>query len=234
MIVGAVGLALYVFSVIRSTHASSSAGYQERSVGLHAERQGNELKLAWNAQSPALKTAPEANLGIEDGAHKTHLNLTRSQIRQGSVKYAPYTDDVIFHLKAFDGAHNSSEETLEVLQSRSPAVAAPEANDIREPVPVSTPPETGAADRAKDKMRAESAPESIPGTMIVRGVIVRDTPVDVRIPADSRGRPAQGVSPDPVPQTHKRGGIFHQLAKIGKAPAHLWPFHHRGDKDSSR
>lgn len=47
--------------------------------------------------------------------------------------------------------------------------------------------------------------------------------------------PAQVRSPQSIairtpvnPADRKNGGILHSVAKVGKAPARLWPFHHRG------
>ncbi len=69
---------------------------------------------------------------------------------------------------------------------------------------------------------------STPGTFVVRGALLWDTPVDLRIPVDSYGRPVGAVSET----TAQNGGVLHHLARLGKKTARLWPFHNREESES--
>lgn len=227
--VGALLLALYVFSIIRSAHASQPQ-LPQRSLGLRAERRGNALRVTWDPRSPALQGVPEANLSVDDGPLTSQFRLTQSQIREGGIHYTPQTDSVVFHLTARDQNDKSSVESLQVLQAKGPS--APPPDDVPEPAPtpiVAAPKTgTGTADR---RIAAPSTAANVPGTVVVHGYMERGTSVDVRIPVDSQGRPMEQIASDPP---HKRGGILHHLSKLGKASARLWPFHHREETDSSR
>ncbi len=212
---GLLGLALYQ----RSSHQGAPIQSENRPLGLRSERIGDELRLSWNPKAPPLNNSPEADLVIEDGSHRTQLALPQDQILKGHVNYSPFTDSVIFRMKAFGRDHKSTDEILQVIQSRNtdPPQGVENEPDL-----------TGTADRRSVTPEREIPRRPVyaaPGTMVVRGTLERGTAVDVRIPVDAHGRPADTTT---VQAEHKNGGLLHTVARFGKAPAHLWPFHHRG------
>jgi len=221
-------LAVYVFTMIRSAHASSQPSFQRQPMGLRARRAGNELRVAWDTQSPSLVSASEADLVIDDGPHKTQLSLSQNRIRTGSIRYSPYTGTVVFHLTALRRNHKNSVETLQVTESDGPA-GSEVADDSSQPSPEPVQTKSGTANRRIQAASAGNTARNIQGSMIVHGYVVRGTLVDVRIPVDSHGRPLESLA-YPV---HKKG-VMHYLSQVGKAPARLWPFHHREEPGPSR
>ena len=78
----------------RSSHRAAGAGAavttpaQPRSP-LRAERQGDDLKISWDLNSPAIATATSGVLDIDDGGTPRRILMTADQVRFGSVLYSP-------------------------------------------------------------------------------------------------------------------------------------------------
>lgn len=232
--VAALALALYDLSLVRSAQARNTPeSSQSRSLGLRAERTDGVLKLTWNPLIEALRTADHVDLRIDDGDHQSRLRLTPGQVHGGTLAYSPSTDNVVFHLEALDRNHHAASETLQVVQSRTPREPQPGDAPQQLAIEVNSP-QRGTADRSPRTARAISArqvSDRMPGTLIVRGTLLRDTPVDVRIPVDRYGRPT-GASSETA--SRHSGGVFHRLTGWGKKTARLWPFHGKDQSDQSR
>lgn len=231
---GALALGMYDFTLFRSKRESTAA--QQASFGLKAERVGNDLKLTWNPRVEPLKTASQANLQIDDGQYHKDLVLRANQIRGGGIIYSPLTDNIVFHLKAVDKNHRASSETLQIVQptgqvaeSAWPPPELPVADGSKG---LGQAP-NNAAHRRTERQRTQARHLSEPlepsgsaqdaaGSVIVRGTILRDTPVSVRIPVNSEGRPLREE-----PETTARTGLFHRISSLGKKTAHLWPFRNK-------
>lgn len=231
----ALALGFYDLSAIR---ASGFSRHEQATLGLRAEQSDKGLKVAWNPQAPVLAAAKKGELLIEDGPHKTLLLLAPDQIRKGSLQYLPYTGTISMRLSAFDRNHRSSIESLQVIQSASSQIADPANADVAADLKSETPdvgatpeprePASGTADRLKHSA-FPAVPNTryladVPGTVVVHGVVMRGTPVDIRIPVDSHGRPLELGGTETAT---KPSGIVHHLSAVGKAPLKLWPFHHR-------
>ncbi|MDQ6759389.1 MAG: hypothetical protein M3Z32_05910 [Acidobacteriota bacterium] len=227
---GVLGLGVLLLATFgRSPYAVPTVENLARPLGLRSERAGDQLRLSWNPKLAPLNTSPEAELLIEDGTHRTQLLLSPDQIFRGNVTYSPYTDNVVFRMKAFDRNHKSTDEILQVIQSR----ATPELETAASQTAAIPLEQAGVADRrsiAPARAVSSQRPATIPGTMVVRGTLVRETPIDVRIPVDSHGRPLHTTSSE---ETRKSGGLLHSVAKVGKAPGRLWPFRHHGHPNGS-
>ena len=124
-------------------------------LGLAADRSGTDWKLTWNPSAVPLAHAASAELLMEDGNHETQILLSPAQIRSGSIVYSPFTADVCFRLRAYDGERRSVLETLRVLDARPPFEAA-------------NTPQAGYAERS-----ALRRPRTAPGTVIVRATTLR-------------------------------------------------------------
>ena len=63
-------------------------------LGMRAQAQGDALLLSWNADSPALQSASEGLLQIDDGPEHREIALDRGGIASDSMVYRPISDDV--------------------------------------------------------------------------------------------------------------------------------------------
>lgn len=84
-------------------------------LGLRAERQNGDLKLTWNRQSAAVLSATSGLLAIKDGDASRNIPLDPSQIRNGSVLYAPTTGQIQMQLTLSDPQETTSESVLVIL-----------------------------------------------------------------------------------------------------------------------
>ena len=92
-IVTAVVCLFAIVLLYRSTHRPAGAGAavttpaQPRSP-LRAERQGDDLKISWDLNSPAIASATSGVLDIDDGGTPRRILMTADQVRFGSVLYS--------------------------------------------------------------------------------------------------------------------------------------------------
>lgn len=112
--------------------ASAPAPAPPPSFGLEAERQGGDLKLAWNRASAAISNATSAVLSIQDGDARRTIPLQAAQVRGGSILYTPVSDQVQMELAVVSPSGNSAESVLVLLPKRGPARTVA----IEPPVPV--------------------------------------------------------------------------------------------------
>ena len=76
-----------------------------------------EMELVWNVADPEFRNASDAMVVIQDGNQQRSLYLDSSQIRRGSLRFAPGSWDVSFRLRLFNEGHKSSVEEIRVLWS---------------------------------------------------------------------------------------------------------------------
>ena len=69
------------------------------SIALKATRNGGNLNIVWDRQSPAIRAATGGILMIEDGAFSKPISLTNSDLQTGSVVYPPNSNHVTFRLE---------------------------------------------------------------------------------------------------------------------------------------
>ena len=93
-------LTIALFEVAKRTSGSSkSETPSEARMGLKLERSGSDLRLSWNPDSPVITNANKAQLLITDGASRKFLELDSSDLRSGSILYAPASGDVVLRLE---------------------------------------------------------------------------------------------------------------------------------------
>lgn len=98
------------------THPPALAGPTSQiPLGLRAERQNGDLKLTWNRQSVAVLSATAGLLAIKDGDASRNIPLDPSQIRNGSILYAPTTGQIQMQLTVSDPQETTSESVLVIL-----------------------------------------------------------------------------------------------------------------------
>jgi hypothetical protein len=100
---------------IRPAESTPSLVSPTISLGLQAERQNSDLKLSWNRESSALLGATSGILSIREGGSFRQFTLDPTQIRSGSILYAPATDQIEIQLTVQDQKGANSESVIVVL-----------------------------------------------------------------------------------------------------------------------
>jgi hypothetical protein len=88
------------------------------SLALTATRVVNQkgeasLDLKWDRQSPAIRAAKRGLLFIEDGQYSKPLQLSASDLQNGSVVYRYFSNAVKFRLEVYPNDRDSLAETVE-------------------------------------------------------------------------------------------------------------------------
>jgi protein TonB len=147
---------------------------------LKAERQGADLKITWDLDSPAIANATSGLLNINDGGAQRQLNLNAEQVRFGGVLYSPTSDHVSIRLTTVKDDRSTSEASVIVLLNREPSRQLPRfdsrqystlrsdnGNDAKATAPAlsSTPPLSDARD-VSSRFQFESRPEAKTSTPV--------------------------------------------------------------------
>ncbi len=115
-------LVLTEYQVLRSgRHPAQAAGY---APALRIQRDGGFLQVKWNRQAQAVLDADRGLLEISDGGRRRELQLNSAELRNGSVAYAPATNDVRFRLDLVGGRTTVS-ESLRVVEAGEEAAQPP-------------------------------------------------------------------------------------------------------------
>ena len=89
-------------------------------IGLHANAEGEGLRVQWDRASRPIRNADRAVLFIEDGTAKSQLDLTGRQLDSSSVMYLPQSERVTFRLEVHRGSQSSSDSaSLDLSQDRN-------------------------------------------------------------------------------------------------------------------
>ena len=89
-------------------------------IGLHANAEGEGLRVQWDRASRPIRNADHAVLFIEDGTLKSQLDLTGRQLDSSSVMYLPQSERVTFRLEVHRGSLSSSDSAaLDLSQDRN-------------------------------------------------------------------------------------------------------------------
>lgn len=109
------------FSSPRFLPARSEA----QSLGLHVEYQGERLLVTWNRGSPAIRSAVQGVLRIDDGGQHRDLMMDATQMVAGSVLYKPASSDIILRLEVQNDRGTEVAETIRVLDAAKPPPPMP-------------------------------------------------------------------------------------------------------------
>ena len=88
---------------------------QATTIGLEPVRSDPGWELHWDAGSPSLRAAKAGVLTITDGSHVRKLELDRSQLLIGRVRYVPETQDVNFRLQIYTQNNRGLSESVRIL-----------------------------------------------------------------------------------------------------------------------
>ncbi len=95
--------------------AHQAAPSSQDDLGLQAERHNGDVKLSWNRNSASVLNATSGMLSIEDGGASRKIVLDPLQVRNGSILYAPTSDQVQMQVTLFSTQGSTSESVLVIL-----------------------------------------------------------------------------------------------------------------------
>ena len=84
---------------------------QAEGIGLHAETDGDALRVQWNRHSRPIVNADHAVLYIGDGDKQRHVTLSGPQLDTSSVRYWPESERISFRMEVFRGDQQASDST---------------------------------------------------------------------------------------------------------------------------
>jgi len=135
---GAVGYQGYLAWAPHQSGAAASQASDAPALALQVGRQGADLRVSWNRNSPAIVQATGGVLSIRDGdAQQQELHLDPDQLRHGSVTYTPATADVRFRLEVTAPGNSKTSETVLALTAARPATPGSSQPPARGPSPQS-------------------------------------------------------------------------------------------------
>jgi len=94
-------------------------------LGLRAQRQNSDLEITWNRESEAIRTATSGSLTVIDNNGLREIALDASQIRGGSILYAPTGDQVQADLNVVGPQGNTTESVIVLLPRTGPLQVQP-------------------------------------------------------------------------------------------------------------
>jgi hypothetical protein len=115
------GMATYFYST-RLSHPAVSDARQPAAapapaspLGFRVDRQGTDLSLSWDRHSPAVASATFGVVLIRENDRTRIVALTAEQLRSGSVRYKPASDEVDIELNVATDDHLVKESVIAVL-----------------------------------------------------------------------------------------------------------------------
>lgn len=84
-------------------------------LGFRVDRQGTDLLLSWDSRLPAIKGATFAMILIRENDRTRNVALAPEQLRSGSVRYTPASDEVDLELDVAMGDHLVKESVIALL-----------------------------------------------------------------------------------------------------------------------
>ena len=87
-------------------------------LDFRVDRQGTDLLLSWDSRSPAIPAIKGAGFGmvlIRENDRTRNVALTAEQMRSGSIRYRPASDEVDMELNVATGNRLVKESVIAVL-----------------------------------------------------------------------------------------------------------------------
>jgi hypothetical protein len=117
------GMTAYFYSTpTRPIHRSTSDAQQPESslaaaspLDFRVDREGTDLLFSWDRRSPAITGATFGMVLIRENDRTRNVALTPEQLRFGSVRYRPASDEVDIELNVATGDHLVKESVIAVL-----------------------------------------------------------------------------------------------------------------------
>jgi hypothetical protein len=95
---------------------ATAHGAQDFSLSLSAKRTGDNLRITWSRESPAVRSAQKGLLEIDDGGFTKPVDLDAAQLQNGSLIYYTTSNTVRFRLTVYPQGRVSVIETLDWKQ----------------------------------------------------------------------------------------------------------------------
>jgi hypothetical protein len=92
----------------------------EAGTSLWAERQGEDLKIMWDLDSPEVAGATSGVLDIDDGGTRQQIPMTADQVRFGSLLYSPVSEQISMRLTTLKDNQSTKRESVLVLLREQP------------------------------------------------------------------------------------------------------------------
>ena len=106
---------------------SGTPGQDSSALTLRVERTAGEILLTWNRDADAIRSATHAVLNIADGTQHDNVEMDLTQLRTGSISYAPATGDVVFKMEVTgSNGEKTASESVRALSTRPNPLAGPE------------------------------------------------------------------------------------------------------------
>jgi hypothetical protein len=114
--------ALFIYQPRNRSSNAAAAGSTllEGRTPLRAERQGEDLKIMWDLNSPAVASATAGVLDVDDGGTTRQIPMTADQVRFGSLLYTPVSEQVSVRLTILKDNQNTKQESVLVILRRPP------------------------------------------------------------------------------------------------------------------
>jgi protein TonB len=193
--------------------SSGSTGSPFNMLSMRAETEPGLLRLRWDPNSQVLNTAESAIIWIGDGADESKLELTRDQIRAGTMDYRPANSDVNFRMQV-----GKFTESLRVagLQPASATTA------VRSPVVDQAVPAVLEAPTRTERVRQkQAAAAAVPANAEPRvlelpqqGRVVAEKPRDVEVPPPPVQVATEPPRLDRAPVSHRQPDMPRVMASI--------------------
>jgi hypothetical protein len=103
-----------------SNEGATRTAAPEVRASLRAERQGDDVKILWDLNSPAVAGATSGILDIDDGGTPRRILMTADQVRFGSVLYSPVSEQISVRLTMLKDDQSTAQESVLVLLQRPP------------------------------------------------------------------------------------------------------------------
>ena len=224
LIGGAASLVVVVGLLFTSgmlTRKSPSVPSQDSStLALRVDRSGGDIVLTWNRDSAVIKSASKAVLQINDGPQHENVEMDLTQLKNGSIVYAPVTSDVVFKMEVTGSDQlKTTSESVRVLRTRPSPMADPNAQQAQSTAQPNAPktesPNTSAAEPAP------AAPEE-EKVSLAQAVKPFQKPLAERLRAsaasESSDAPVLGAPVGSAPSVNL-GNLVGSSAPVAPAPA---------------
>jgi proteasome lid subunit RPN8/RPN11 len=184
-------VALYWINSLRP-----SPGFSLRALDV-----AGQLHIEWNRDARAIRNAAGGILEIEDGSRKLQNEVSKDELRAGSVTYMRSTGNVLIRLLVRGSGHEIT-ETARFLGSPPQTAAERRVTERHDVLAASPPPPTTTKATAQEPSTSEPAPRVRPGSE------APTKPELVEIVSTASSNPGrQFVTPLPTPTPSRRRSV---------------------------
>ena len=178
--------------------APSHGAQTGAATALHAERQGEDLKISWDLNSAGVAGATDGVLDIDDGGARQQIQMTADQVRFGSVLYTPVSAHVSVRLSTLRDNRNIGQGAVLVLLNKPPQTAvAPGQQKTRIPFEVKAERQIPVATQAPAQTQSSAALER---TTPVRDFVPPPAEKTLSEIQPPEGAAPPALNPNPAPQ----------------------------------